>query len=316
MARKVYISRRRAFTLIELLVVIAIIGILIALLLPAVNAAREAARRTSCLNKAKQICLAIQIFADANKQFPPSGDDKGHSFLSRILPYHEEKALHDMIDYKVPFYHANNAEAARTPLPAFKCPSRDEVEPILYAPTSSGGQERDSLLAAHYNAVMGAKTGSCPSGSNDPYTVVGNPFTGSSSCNNTLVGGYATNGVMYAASKTRFKDIIDGTSKTFLIGELSWDFHGGRAWIVGTNTGTYSYAGRNILKGMHTIPRNDPPWQVQVGANNDVSFGSMHVGGAHFGLVDGSCRFLSENIELAILKAAASRANADTVILD
>lgn len=309
-------ARRFGFTLIELLVVIAIIGILIALLLPAVNAAREAARRTSCLNKVKQICLAVNLFADANKRFPPSADANGHSFLSRIMPYYEEKSLHDLIDYTVPFHHSKNVTAARTPMPGFKCPSRDETE-RLFAPTASGSQEPDSPLASHYNAVMGAKN-SCPHAAGDPYTVVGNPYTGSSTpaaCG-AATGGYATNGVLYALGKTRYKDILDGTSKVLLIGEISWDIYGGRAWIVGSNTSSYSYSGRNIYFPMHTATRDNKEWTAVANPNNDVSFGSMHVGGAHFGLADGSCRFISENIELKIYKALASRAADDPVILD
>lgn len=303
---------RQAFTLVELLVVIAIIGILIALLLPAVQAAREAARRTQCLNHVKQIGLAAHNYAAARKCFPSSsqttststGDGYGFSFLAHLLPYHEEQSLHDLVNFNVPWHAPDNQLARETPVVPYKCPSRS-VEERLYVDLAN--TVAPAQTAAHYNAVMGAKN-ACPSHPKDPYTVIG-------SCH-THAGGFAVNGVIYPGSKTRFKDITDGTSKTLLVAEISWEINGNRTWIVG-NSGAYSYTARNVMYPMHSAPRDDPSWTVRVTPNNDVSFGSMHVGGAHFGLADGSSRYIHESIALNVLKSAASRANGMVpVVLD
>src|SRR5262245_55756900 len=104
-------SARTAFTLVELLVVIAIIGILVALLLPAVQAAREAARRTSCVNKIRQTCFAAQMYVNDRTCFPPSADDSYYSFRAMLLPYHEEAGLKGLIDLKRTWYDPVNQVA-------------------------------------------------------------------------------------------------------------------------------------------------------------------------------------------------------------
>lgn len=311
----------RGFTLVELLVVIAIIGILIALLLPAVQAARESARRVQCANNVKQICLATQTYVDANKVFPPlsdlspapaiAGSLKEFSFLALILPFQEEKTLQGIINFNYPWSDPINQTAAQTPVKAFKCPSRDDFEMLYTAPPGTANSNVvSSNLAAHYEAVAGAKN-ACPA--LDPYSVVGD-------CS-SAVGGTATSGIMYVtvkpgttnqyiSSRTRFKEISDGTSKTFLVGEISWDVNGNRTWIVGSTFGTYTYAGRNMTYPLFSAARNNGQF-VQIFPNNDVSFGSAHKQGAHFGFADGSVKFVSENTAIAVLKALASRAGGD-----
>jgi prepilin-type N-terminal cleavage/methylation domain-containing protein len=307
---------RQGFTLIELLVVIAIIGILIALLLPAVNAAREAARRSSCLNKVKQISLSTVLYQDARRVYPSASDDKHYSFRALILPYHEESALHNLIDFTDVWYSTTsqqNITARQTPLPAFKCPSRDEQEWVVYTqlPSETEPAPNDippSPLAAHYYTVMGAKVAGCPSASGEPLVI-----------GNCAAGGFSQNGIMFLQSKTRQKDITDGTSKTFLIGEVSWDIGGTRTWIVGRNGGgSHVYAGKNMRHPLNDGPWFDPkvpPYSV-ITVNNDVSFGSQHTGGAHFGSADGSCRFVSENVEMIMLQRAANRADGEQLVLD
>lgn len=129
--------RRPAFTLVELLIVIAIIGMLVALLLPAVQAAREAARRSSCQNNLKQFGLALHLYADANTVFPPGCTlavgvpSKSWSVHARILPYVEETSLHSLIDFKQDY--TTQPQVTQTPLPLFLCPSEQNTQPEVTA---------------------------------------------------------------------------------------------------------------------------------------------------------------------------------------
>lgn len=311
------IAGRRGFTLIELLVVIAIIGILIALLLPAVQSAREAARRSECANKSRQICIAVHNYVDANRRFPAASDEirapkstaaRRFSYLVSILPFHEEESLHNLVDFDYRWQDVQNDAARNTPLPVFKCPSRDPIERVYtYVTTPSGPPDyawEESPLAAHYQAVLGAKDG-CPVPAGSLYTV---NCVGSE-------GGHAMNGIMHIPPSTnprfdvRFKDVTDGTSKTFLIGEVSWEILAHRTWMVGAS-GTVAYAGKNIMNSLNSTPRSEVSGTgfIRVGLNNDVSFGSMHPGSVCFGAADGSVHFISENVSLKVLKSYASRA--------
>lgn len=306
---------RRGFTLVELLVVIAIVGILIALLLPAVQAAREAARRSACLNNLKQLGLGCQNYASVRKVFPSSSDSIGASYLVPLLPYIEEEARHNI--YKavhtpgsaVVAGSEEDNEVWRGGLSLARCPSAsDRFTPPV---TSRGGTAvavpDGNDWRSHYLVVMGAHDG-C--NGNVPfstqYTVVNR------TCENST-GAVANNGVIYPESRTGFRAIYDGSSKTAIIGEVSWDDFGGtrRMWIVGSLAPPFGsgikwacYGGRNVA-----FPVNSGIMSPR----NDTAFGSLHAGGAHFAFADGSSRFLSENIALATLKALASRAASDQV---
>jgi prepilin-type N-terminal cleavage/methylation domain-containing protein len=312
---------KRGFTLVELLVVIAIIGILIALLLPAVQAAREAARRTQCLNKTKQICLAIHNYANARKRFPSAVDleqaklesnkPRLFSFLVAILPYHENTALHKLFNFDYTWNNPINKPPLETPIYEFRCPTASDPEGMYVGGTTgSNATWGESNLAAHYFAVLGAKY-DCPS--NGIFSVTVRPGF-PDHCSS--VGGLATNGVMYAGSTTRFRDVTDGTSKTFLVGESSYESLGRRVWLVGSISpgDAWCYSGYNMTHPLSSAPRNKyiNGALVNVGLGNDIGFGSLHTGAAHFGLTDGSVRFVSENTSLQILKNFASRAGSES----
>ena len=281
---------QRAFTLVELLVVIAIIGILVALLLPAVQSAREAARRTQCVNQIRQAALATHNYVGSYKKFPPAADKTiksirrrgGLSFVVHLLPFHEESSLHGIIDFERYWHQDQNDAAYRTPIPPFKCPSAPEIEPIQIPVPGSNALE-DSPLRNHYLAVMGAKLEECPPPDGHPYTVVKSdgpdsriPVNGST-CGSP--GGTANNGVVYIYSETRFKDITDGTSKTLLYGELSAESGPIRAWMAACADGNcdWVYSGKNVRYPINFATRGNPA------ANSDVSFSSNHPGGAHSG---------------------------------
>ncbi|HEX3601466.1 MAG TPA: DUF1559 domain-containing protein [Lacipirellulaceae bacterium] len=335
-------ASRRAFTLVELLVVIAIIGILVALLLPAVQAAREAARRAQCQNRLKQISLACLNFHDQRKLFPSAtqvinvGGSPANpintywSYLVQILPFMEETSLHDQIDYKT-FWDTepNRSLLYGTEMPAFRCPSHADQD-ATYAdpPGSAGTQELPTNLRAHYMGVMGAKF-SCPAPASpwpsNTYTMMpdknGNP---SGACSS---GGIASNGVFsntaggskYSDSQVRMKDITDGTSHTFLIGEISWDCGPQRIWAIGsaTSQGTgavysFNYTVKNVMWPLNTAYRAAQGQPASIYENNDMSFGSLHNGGCFFAMCDGSVQFVQEEIALDVLKAFASRKSQDS----
>ena len=186
--------RRSGFTLIELLVVIAIIAILVALLLPAVQQAREAARRSSCKNNLKQIGLAMHNYHDVHSALPygfysfegdPNFSRNRDSWFQRLLPFVEQAALYDQYERSTGPQVWSDAEAARTRIATYLCPSNPE-----YAYTTSG-------MGAYFRGNYGANSGS----------INGQGTTTSS------------NGLFFRNSRIRFADITDGTTNTILVGE-------------------------------------------------------------------------------------------------
>jgi prepilin-type N-terminal cleavage/methylation domain-containing protein len=343
-------ASRRAFTLVELLVVIAIIGILVALLLPAVQAAREAARRTQCMNKMHQIAIALQNFHDTRKQLPPGLSDDPDTesttpsasqyaelgYIPFILSYMEENALISKMKFKCHWdQEPNRTVTTSIAVPQFHCPSQEDYQNSFYQPPGSNGTENRSNLLSHYHAVMGARSTTNPAGSQQTpptgtypdktYTCYLKP--GSTVCgDNNTTGGFgvsATNGVMFPASKVRFKEISDGTTHTLMVGEVSWDAGPQRIWCVGggsaTNLDTYVYTAKNIFWPLNTacrgssIPGELPTAAMCPYANNDMSFGSKHSGGCFFAMCDGSVQFVKEDIPLDTLKALASRKSAESM---
>lgn len=325
--------KQSGFTLVELLVVIAIIGILVALLLPAVQAAREAARRAQCVNQVKQIVLAAHNFHDTFGHLPPAtsrlDESKKNlrpewSYLVRLLPFLEESAKYDQLDRTQNVWSTVNRPIVESiKLTAVHCPSREPNQPLNFGDPGSEGNATtiESDAVSHYMGVLGANTQfsslfpdycSSPASSPNPYTMELQSWGG---CGTTS-GRMANNGAIVRLKEVSMSKVVDGTSKTFMVGETGFGDpveQTGRPWFVGaikTSNDTVAdgwyYNAKNVAYAINAGARPGP-------LRNDMGFGSQHPGGCHFGLVDGSVRFFNENIELATLFAFASRSAGETI---
>ncbi len=319
-------ASKRAFTLVELLVVIAIIGILVALLLPAIQAAREAARRTQCMNRVKQISLALIEYHDAKKAFPAALSDQPNtnattgaaiageytqlSWIPYILEYMELGTMLGQNKLSIKTHWAdepNYTFGLNTALTDFRCPSQPDVQVTFTAQPGSADKEDKTNLMSHYQGIMGAKH-ACPLFAATPWPAKTYTMYGCASA-----GGEANNGTMFPTSKVKLKDITDGSTHTFLLGEISWDSGPQRVWVSGGGSkkalDTFVYSAKNIFHPLNTACRgeSDRPYRPCPYENNDMSFGSLHSGGCFFAMCDGSVQFIRDEISLDILKSMASR---------
>ncbi len=304
---------RAGFTLIELLVVIAIIAILIALLLPAVQQAREAARRSQCKNNLKQLGLALHNYHDTHQVFPVNygasdyeEDSRGRSWMLFILPYIDRLPLYEDVDPNLGWAEGGNLAVAQNVVATFLCPS-DPGNPGRRNNRSVWNSGGDALLNAttefatnNYKAVAGSNWGeaSTPGG---PVDLLGSAFNASMPAGrsaNSKDGMDQGNGIICRGINvplpTRMRDIVDGTSTTFAVGEALPEFCSFTAWAY-----FYGSWATMAIPLNHTINNSVPAWEYE----NNISFASRHDGGAHFCLADGSARFVSENIAVDLYRA-------------
>jgi prepilin-type N-terminal cleavage/methylation domain-containing protein len=301
--------RRQGFTLIELLVVIAIIAVLIALLLPAVQQAREAARRSQCLNNLKQLGLALHNYHDNHGAFPPGwvgangplGSDmealNGFGWGAHVLPYVDQQPLYNQLNFKASCFNpATNALAMKTVLSVFRCPSDPSTDSWTIFDEATGSTALASLPTANYVGSFGTE------GAEDLCT--GPQFPGAK-C--------AGDGVFYHNSVTRIRDLTDGTSNTLIIGEHRTDTRsvitaGGEpewhsTW-VGYIAGGQEAAARILGVSDHTPNHHDQHMD---------DFASWHTGGVHLLMGDGRVRFLTENVDTNLWKGLATRSGGELI---
>lgn len=288
--------RKRGFTLIELLVVIAIIAILIALLLPAVQQAREAARRTQCKNNLKQFGLAMHNYHDTSRAFPPAivfqdgsnGRAANWAWGAMIAPFLEQAPAYNQLD--VGSGRMSDALSTpalltiiQTPLSAVRCPS--DVGPDTHAGSLNLRKYRDTVANTNRHGIVSNYVGA--NGSHQVRPNFGDP------------GSSTNNGAFMRNGNTKIRDITDGTSNTILMGERRYkkvDTSGNVAlaamfWGASGNAGGGDGTMASVTAAGHR--------KVNCPENNNCRrvYSSLHVGGAQFLLADGSVRFISENID-------------------
>ncbi|GAA4422784.1 DUF1559 domain-containing protein [Bremerella cremea] len=276
---------KRGFTLVELLVVIAIIGVLIALLLPAVQQAREAARRINCNNNLKNLVIALHNHHDTYGYFPPGGEHTNDDnrqmwgWGARILPFVEQTSLYDRLevsqqDLKVTLDDTSLRPLVQTRLDVFICPS-DPAGHLMDGGKMNGGTGR------HFSGDAN----------------IGTNFRLSKSNYIAVIGMYdvnhlKNNGILFRGSKTRLADVTDGTSNTFILGERNRRCAQG-TWVGNRNLPGSGPQGADYTHGRITRPLNDP----LNGTHQCIEgFASDHPGGALFAYADGSVHFIADTI--------------------
>jgi prepilin-type N-terminal cleavage/methylation domain-containing protein/prepilin-type processing-associated H-X9-DG protein len=302
-------NRFRGFTLIELLVVIAIIGIMIALLLPAVQQVREAARRSQCVNNLKQIGLGLHNYYDTCQVFPfgQGGTGDAYSAISQMLPQIEQAPLASRINFSLPFTDPANDEARLTELPVLRCPSD------LRNPMPATGGAVNYMANKGNGVVWGLATG-------------------------PNAGLPAPNGVFFRQSAIRFADIVDGTSNTASFCEriladgsngivspiADVFFHPGAPTTADQAVQMCDaididnlafqfplFMGAPWINGQHTYLHTNVPNSRSCGffsvLRASMPPSSRHLGGVNLGLCDGSVRFISNSIDLGTWRALGSR---------
>jgi prepilin-type N-terminal cleavage/methylation domain-containing protein len=327
--------RRHAFTLVELLVVITIIAILVSLLLPAVQSAREAARRAQCLNNAKQIGLAMLLHERAHGFFPTGGwgwgyvtdSDRGYDYhqcggwIGNILPYLEQQPLYDLGQgLSATAKSTANAQRVQTPLTMFNCPTRRRAILFPYADYNHGGTGGPP---ANYASVTSVARSDYAANGGDKMTEPSNIGIWSSNCGNGDCGppssswpteqtlltaiqqvvAYRPTGIVHVLSQVKAAQVTDGLSNTYLAGEknLTPDYY-----FTGADDGDNEnmYIGDNADVTRWVI---NPPWPDTPGFDNYNSFGSAHPATFSMVFCDGATRAINFSISPSVHMVLGNR---------
>lgn len=330
-------SGRHGFTLIELLVVIAIIGILVALLLPAVQAAREAARRTSCSNNFKQLGLSAHRFHDTYKRFPPGAANDmspfgvstvrqwGSSWKVYLLPFIEQSTIYDRWTFTSNSGLNNASNLAlinNVTISTYRCPS--SAVPNFHTSNSA------NMMHTSYTGIAGSAV------------TPGSAGTYQMGCCDGAGSWASDNGIFYAGSRTNFEAITDGTSYTWMIGEQSDHLRDANRQPVtqGYSSGVGNSAGRyGWTCGAAHFPDGQVGWTdwrqfnctavrfsinqigftntAANGHNNDLGgnfpINSYHPGGAMIALADGSTRFFANDLDITMVHGFCTKSGGEVV---
>jgi prepilin-type N-terminal cleavage/methylation domain-containing protein/prepilin-type processing-associated H-X9-DG protein len=270
--------KRSGFTLVELLVVIAIIGVLVALLLPAVQAAREAARRVSCVNNLTQLILAVQNYDATYRAYPtgtanPTGPiadaavGQHHNWIIHILPYLEEQNTYNHVDLNVSVYDEKHAAVRNVRIESLHCPSQpDHSNDVIISSYAGLHHDLDAPIDAD------------------------------------------NHGIFFLNSAVHYEDIQDGAAHTIFLGEKEWDSQQDLGWMSGThstlrNTGRPINASKTRVGLTAATAPASPPGAIATG------FSSVHPGGANFAFGDGHVSFLSETTASDVYQQLGHRAD-------
>lgn len=333
--------RRNGFTLVELLVVIAIIGVLVALLLPAIQAAREAARRTQCINNLKQLALGCQNHHDTHGHFPTGGwgwfwvgdpdrgfgKDQPGGWAYNLLPFFEQQALHDLgSDGDKMLLPRAQREAAslvvQQPIAMITCPSRRPSEGVFPMSTNAGGS------AGLFNSLTPNEAGRSDYAINSGHAIneLGQgptSYTGSGNfawASDLPANREQLTGISFERSTVGIRQIPDGTTNTYLIGEkhiyfsdylTGSDRGDNETWCTGFNNDNFRVTSRsNGTAEAVPIPDNTV---VPTGDGNIYRFGSAHSGGANMSLCDGSVTTISFDIDWQVHRDLGNREDGNAV---
>lgn len=301
-----YTQARAGFTLIEILVTIAIIGILVALTIPAVQAARESARKAQCMNHLKQIGVALQNYHGSHGLFPINygrgpynGTNTGASWLALILPQLDQSALHKRIKFGQPADDPQNWAVAETVIPLFVCPSSAAGTGLMPNRRDANGPRAVTC----YKASLGANWNW---GSFSPATTAAGRNAGNAEGLDHCTGIICRGGDIPPYS-TRITDVKDGASTTFAVGEADpeWCWHSWWYWFNGS-TATAVVP----LNHFRTPEDTDDDWFY------NYAFASRHPGGAHFSYVDGHVKFTSEKIDQNVYRGLSTIQGGETINSD
>ena len=295
------------FTLIELLVVIGIIGIITSLLLPAVQASREAARKMSCTNHLRQLTLAIHNYESAFTMMPPGSyhttpDGFSWGMAAYLLPFIEQTSAGETIDFANPECgdHIKSLQSLGKPDPS------SQAFELLLCPS-------DPLAA---QSVLSGPTGPIPD-SGDVGVLHPTNYLGMAGSNDSnITGTYAGcggmedgNGMMFSRSFRRFRDVLDGTSNTIILGERGIPFDLGWGWPMcgGSECEHYVSSTLGLIQG------NLQPAEYFI---HNQHYWSHHPGGCHLSMVDGSTRFFSNSTDYQTYLDLSTRAGKEVISLD